>query len=130
MEAAVTDKFQAIHAFWSSFGLNAYEENTVPTGDDRPAYPYITYDVAVTDFWGGPAALSGSLWYYGPSNAPAAAKLKEIEAAVGRGGKQISIDNGTVWIKKGDPFARPMSDPDDMIRRILINIIAEFETAD
>ena len=39
------DKSQAVHDFWSSFGLTAYDENAVP---DNAQMPYITYSV-VTD---------------------------------------------------------------------------------
>ena len=122
------NKFEALQSFWSSFGLNAYDENTVPTGEARPAMPYITYDAAVSDF-GNTVALSGSLWYYGTSWSQITAKLGEIESAVGRGGKILPIDGGAVWIRKGSPFAQRMSDPDDMVRRIYINIEAEFITA-
>lgn len=122
------DKFQALQSFWSSFGLAAYDENTVPTGDRKPPYPYITYSAAVSSL-GKPVALSGSLWYYGSSWSAITAKLLEIEAEIGRGGVTLAIDDGALWIRKGSPFAQRMSDPDDMIRRIYINIEAEFLTA-
>ena len=35
------DKQQAIHGFWSSFGITAYDENSVP---DDAELPYITYN--------------------------------------------------------------------------------------
>ena len=112
------DKFQVIHSFWSSFGLPAYDQNTVPAGDKRPPYPYITYEAAVASL-GQPIALSGSLWYYGSSWNRITGKLLEIDAEIGR----------ALWIRKGSPFAQRMSDPNDMIRRIIINIEAEFLTA-
>ena len=123
------DKFQALQSFWSSFGLPAYDENTVPTGDAKPNYPYITYDASVSNL-GAPVALSGSLWYYGTSWAQITAKMSEVQAGIGRGGKIITIDGGALWIKQGSPFAQRVSDPNDMIRRIFINIEAEFITAD
>lgn len=122
------DKFQVLQTFWSSFGLPAYDENTIPTGDDRPSLPYITYDVTVGSL-GDFVAMSASLWYFGTSWSQITTKLSEIETEIGRGGKLIPIDNGAVWIKKGSPFAQRMSDENDMIRRIYINIIAEFVTA-
>ena len=56
------NKEQAIHSFWSGFGLKAYDEQTVPTGDDAPAFPYITYEV-ITNNIGNPVQLTASLWY-------------------------------------------------------------------
>lgn len=122
------DKFQALYSFWSSFGIPAYDENTVPTGDDLPAFPYITYDAVISNL-DHPVAMSASLWYYGTSWTAITAKLAEIEAELGRGGVTLPINDGAVWIKKGSPFAQRMSDENDMIRRIYINIEAEFFTA-
>ena len=123
------DKFQALQSFWSSFGIPAYDENTVPTGDDAPAFPYITYDAVVSDL-GNPVAMSASLWYYGTSWGQITAKLEDISFAIGRGWRLLPIDNGAVWIKKGSPFAQRMNDSNDMIRRIFINITAEYLTAE
>ena len=52
-------KAAAIYQFWSSFGLTAYEENTVPTD---AAFPYITYQL-VTDSFDREIPLVASLWY-------------------------------------------------------------------
>lgn len=123
------DKFQAIHSFWSSFGLPAFDEGTVPTGNAKPAMPYITYDVVFSGF-GTPVAMSASIWHYSSSWMQITAKFSEIEAFIGRGGKILPCDGGAIWIKPGSPFAQRMSDPNDMIRRILINIEAEFLTAE
>ena len=54
---------QALHKFWSSFNLVAYDENTVP---DDAQLPYITYE-ASKDFFGATLAQSVSLWYYSQS---------------------------------------------------------------
>ena len=123
------DKFQAIHSFWSSFQIPAYDENTVPTADDKPSYPYITYDAVVGNL-GDFVAMSGSLWYYGTSWSQITTKLSEIAAKIGRGGYMIPIDGGALWIKRGSPFAQRVSDSNDMIRRIFINIEAEFISAE
>ena len=122
------DKFQALQSYWASFGIPAYDENTVPTADNKPSYPYIPYD-AVEGNLGDYIAMSGSIWDYGTSWSQVTTKLAEIETAIGRGGKMIAIDSGALWIKRGSPFAQRMSDSNDMIRRIFINIEAEYITA-
>lgn len=122
------DKFQALQSFWESFGLPAYDENTVPTGDSAPTLPYITYD-AVTSNFGSTVALSGSLWYYGTSWSQITTKMLEIQSEIGRGGKMIQMDDGALWIRQGNPFAQRMADSNDMIRRIYMNIEVEFLTA-
>ena len=123
------DKFQALHAFWSSFGLDAYDSSTVPTGENKPDLPYITYDAYTSNF-GNPVSLAADLWYYGSSWSAITTKLQEIQADLGRGGKCVPCDGGAVWIRQGQPFAQRMADPDDMIRRITMNYEAEFLTAD
>lgn len=124
----VLDKFQAIQSFWSSFGIPAYDENTVPTGELQPSYPYITYDAVVGNF-GEYESLSASIWYYGTSWSAITTKLAEITAKIGRGGIMLPVDGGSLWIKRGSPFAQRMSDDNEMIRRIFINVVAEFITA-
>lgn len=121
-------KAAAIYKFWSSFGLTAYEENAVPTGDDAPKFPYITYQL-VTDFFGNEVLMTGSLWYRSTSWAQANAKAEEISEAIGLGGKIIKCVGGRIWLKRGTPFAQRMGDEtDSLIKRIHINITAEFFT--
>lgn len=119
------DKAQAIHTFWSSFGLPAYDVNTVP--EDDPVMPYITYDV-ITDSLGYPVTLNASLWYYSTSWAEISRKADEIAEYLSVGGRTINVDNGIVWLTPGSPFAQRMEDPNDSVRRILLNVMAEYLT--
>lgn len=128
--ANATKKEQALHRFWSSFDLTAHDESTVPTGDNAPSFPYITYNV-VTDSIGDPVALTASVWYRSSSWADVTEKAESIGKEIGLGGKLIPYDNGALWIKRGTPFAQRMADEsDDMVRRIYLNIEAEFISAD
>ena len=124
-------KEQALYAFWASFGLPAYEESAVPTGDDAPDFPYITYQ-AITDSFGGVVQPTASIWYRTPSWVEPNAKKDEISRAIGAGGVFLELDDGgSVWLMRDTPFAKPMGDPsDNMIRRIVLNLTAEFWTAD
>ena len=120
-------KAAAIYQFWNSFGLTAYEENTVP---DDATFPYITYQL-VTDSFDREIQLTASLWYRSESWTASNAKTEEISQKISRGGKVISCDDGAIWLKRGQPFAQNMGDEsDDLIKRKYINITAEFMTAD
>ena len=120
-------KAAAIYQFWSSFGLTAYEENTVPTD---ATFPYITYQL-VTDSFDREIPLTASLWYRSESWTGINAKTDEISQKISRGGKIISCDGGAIWLKRGQPFAQSMGDEsDDLIKRKYLNITAEFMTAD
>ena len=117
-----------IYNFWSSFNLPAYEENSVPTGDKAPNFPYITYQV-VTDSLGSNVSATGSIWYSSTSWKEINAKTEEISKDIGIGGKRIACDNGLIWIKRGLPFAQSMGDPeDDKIKRKLINLEINYLT--
>lgn len=120
-------KAAAIYQFWNSFGLTAYEENTVP---DDATFPYITYQL-VTDSFDREIPLTASIWYRSESWTGINAKTEEISQKISRGGKIISCDGGAIWLKRGQPFAQSMGDEsDDLIKRKYLNITAEYITAD
>ena len=85
-------KAAAMYQFWSSFGLTAYEENTVP---DDATFPYITYQL-VTDSFDREIQLTASLWYRSESWTGINAKTEEISRKNSRGGKIISCDGGAI----------------------------------
>ena len=119
-------KAAAIYQFWNSFGLTAYEENSVPDDAD---FPYITYQL-VTDSFGREIPLTASIWYRSESWTAINAKTEEISAHIGLGGKIIKCDGGRIWIKRGQPFAQNMGDEsDDLIKRKYLNLTFEFLTA-
>ena len=120
------DKAQALHSFWSSFVWPAYDEYTVPTGSSMP---YITYEVS-TDSLDSPVSLTASLWCHSMSWAEISQKADEIAARLSAGGQVIKLDNGFLWLTPGSPFAQRMDEPsDDSVRRIILNVQAEFLTA-
>ncbi len=120
------DKGQAIQSFWESFDLTAYDENSVP---DDAQMPYITYSVSVGAM-DDVQLLSASLWYKSQSWAGITQKAEQIAEYIGYNGKYIKLDNGYMYVYQGSPFYQRMSEPgDDTIRRIYININAEFLTA-
>lgn len=133
----VTDvnRAQALHQFWSSFtsgenSVPAYDESTVPDDKDiaEPKYPRITYTVATGEFE-QPVMLSASLWDYSTSWETLSLLEQDIFNAIGYGGKLLPFTGGKIWIKRGNPFAQRMSDENKMVRRIYINVEAEyFET--
>lgn len=128
-------KASAIHHFWNSFGIKAYEENVVYDVDKdgkeiKPEFPYIIYQLSTSDF-GNDVALTASLWYRSSSWVEINAKTDEISEKIGLGGYFINCKGGKIWIKRGTPFAQNMGDEsDNLIKRKYINITAEFFTAD
>lgn len=123
------NKAQGLHTFWSSFGLVAYDE--VSAYDERLQLPdnFITYEVQTANI-GDSVALTASLWYRSTSWAEITEKANEIAEEIGYGGKVIQIDGGYMWVKLRSPFAQRMAvDSDDSVRRIILNITADYLTA-
>lgn len=116
------DKEQALHQFWSSFGVIAYDENTVPEDAELPR---ITYSVTVDSFR-ATVPLTASIWARSTSWKSVTDIMHSVAQRLSGGGQTIHFDNGLMWIRKGIPFAQRMSDPDDSIRRILLNIEVEY----
>ena len=124
------NKAAALYDFWSGFGLPAYDEQTVPTGADSPALPYITYESS-TDCFGGSLALTASVWDRSSSWQTVEEIKDQISKAINESGYWLKkYDDGYLYIYARHPFAQRMGDPgDDQIRRIVISITAEFLTA-
>lgn len=116
------DSLQALHTFWSSFGWKAYDETSVP---DEAELPRITYEVS-QDYFNSTLAQTASLWIRATGWTSINEKAQEISDYIGRGGRMIPFDGGALWIRRGLPWAQRMSDEDDTIRRIVLNIEIEF----
>lgn len=114
-------KDAAIQSFFESFDLPAYPATSVPTsGNEKPAFPYITY-IASTDSSMERVAVSASVYYRSESWADLNAKVKAISQYVDAG-HVITCEGGGIIVRKGTPFAQPMSDDsDDMVKRKVLN---------
>lgn len=120
------DKAQALHEFWSGFGLPAYASETVP---DNATLPYITYDVS-TDSLDYVINLNASLWYRSMKWEEISKKAEEIAQYISTmQPPTLELDNGRVYISKGSPFAQRMNDEGGAdIRRIVLSVNVEFLT--
>lgn len=120
------DKSQAIQNLWSNFDLPVYDENSVPKD---AVLPYITYSVS-TDSLDKPVVLQANLWYHSTRWDLISKKAEEISKFIGeRGYCKVKLDDGYMWVTKGTPFAQRMDSGSDTIKRMYINVIAEFLTS-
>lgn len=106
---------QALDAFFSDFGLPAYQVGTVP--DDTPL-PYITYSLSVPE-WNQKASLYAQVWDRTKSNIGIIGKADQITAAIGEGIK-IPFDGGYLAIWPESPLVQIMTDGD--FRSAYINL--------
>jgi hypothetical protein len=117
------DKQQAYYSLWSSFGLPAYDETSVP---DDAKMPYITYQV-ILDSLDAPVYPTASLWYRDTSWNDIDYKLTGIAAYI-EDMKPIPLDEGYMYVTKGSPFAQRMAEEDRTVKRYVINLGVEFLT--
>lgn len=120
------DKHQALETFWSSFGLPAYDQYTVP-GD--AVLPYLTYE-DVTDSIGTVVHMTASLWYRDRSWTAISQKAQEIaDAITAMYPITLPLDTGRLYLTRGTPWAQRMIEPDDSgVRRVILNLQAEYLT--
>lgn len=120
-------KAAALQNFFSGFGMYAYPTTAVPSGAELP---YLTYDPVFDSWEGGEVGITVKLWFYTESEAVPNAKAQELSEAIGRGGKVIPCDGGFIWLKRGSPWCRNITD--DIDRNIKcrdINVTADYLTA-
>lgn len=118
-------KAEAIHNFWSRFGIPAYEQNSVPQDAELP---YIAYSFSTGSF-GDAVELSAALWYRDDSWNACNRKTEEICRELDYGGTVLCCDRGLIWLRPGLPFAKSMGDPKDRaLRGKAIRVVAEFNT--
>lgn len=119
-------KGAALHLFFSGFGMDAYAASSVP---EDAVFPYLTYEYATSDFYGGETALTVNLWFYTESEAIPNAKAQQIADTLGLGGRLIACDGGYIWLKRGSPFSQSLKDDTaPNIKRRYLNISAEYHT--
>lgn len=104
----MTDTVAALYRFFSGFGIHAHAEGDVPK-DETP--PYITVQL-IEPTWDVQAPFYARLWYRGASYAPIMAKADEISRAIGTG-VCLRMDDGALWIHKGDTFVQRMTTDGD-----------------
>lgn len=121
------NKVQGFYNFFSSFGVPAWEENSLPTGENAPEFPYITYQV-VTSSHIQSAIFTASLWDRSTSWARLENLLEQIKGRVGYY-LPLKCDEGTIVLRFGNPEAQNMGDTsDNLIKRKLLNFSADYIT--
>lgn len=118
-------KGAALQDFFSRF-TTAYAASSVP---EDAVFPYLTYELVTSDWYGGENAMVVNLWFYTESEAIPNAKAQQIADAIGPGGVMLPCQGGSIWLKRGSPWCQSL--PDDTapgIKRRYLNVTAEYIT--
>lgn len=131
------NKQQAYNSFWNSFGVLAFEENSIPddkvidelikAGKATSKYPYIAYQVIIDDL-GQPVFPTASIYDKSTSWEKSDLLANLISNRL-KSTEIIKLDDGRMFISKGRPFAQHwLESADSDIRRINLNLSIEFFT--
>lgn len=118
----------ALYSFFNSFGIAAYEENTVPS-EKEIQWPYLTYQIVTDDLDGNGVLMTIQLFYRSDSWLLINAKADEISKTISSG-KRLICDDGYIMIYKSSPFAQNRAAEEKNIRAKVINITAEYITTE
>lgn len=116
-----TNLSKTLYKFFSQFG-NAYVENSVPSG---ATFPYITYTVAYDEEYED-TLLQARIWTKGTSFTEVAALADKIGEAIGTGVKFEGVEGGIMWLHQGSPFQQNISNEDETIKSVYINIVQKY----
>ena len=126
------DKFEAQQAFWSSFGVPAFEENSVPdvpTLKEFGITDYITYQ-KVNGVFDSSAVVNPNIWTRSATWERADALQLAIQNRLEPGGERIFYDDGMIWAtpENGGSFAKsfPPDPGDDQIKRYRLAVVLQF----
>lgn len=105
---------KAIYAFFSGFGIPAYDTNVVP---DEAAFPHIIYSFSEPE-WNTKSSGYALVLYRTENRAAINAKSDEVAAAIAEKPRLI-CDGGTIQLWPETPLVQPYRDGD--IRGNMIN---------
>lgn len=117
------DKWQALHRFWNSFNIPAYEVSSVP---DDAGYPRITYSAAIGSI-DNDVQIDASVWDKSTSWGTVDGIVNQIESGITAMDCPV-IEGGRYRVYKGTPFAQRLGDTDNEIRRTVLHVNFEFLT--
>lgn len=116
------NKPEALHEFFSRFGMAAYPDTSVP---DDATFPYLTYTPSF-DSIGSQVSIPVNLWYNTESELIPTVKAQEIADYVGSG-VYVMCDGGAILVTRGSPWCQSMAyEQNSKIKRRYLNVIAEF----
>ena len=120
----MNNKYEAQQAYWSKFGIPAYNELTVPE-ELRGRYPYLTYQ-AVDGSLDGQLTASAALYYRSMSWEGITNKVTEMKPLIN---DLVPVQGGYMKVRKpAANFAQQGNDPDPAVRKMVLTVEVEFLT--
>ncbi len=125
-------KSERFYSFFSSFGIPAYEENSVPADADgiKNGEPYLTYEFTEDTFDGDDININAQLFDKDSSWLFLDSLTSSISDYIGRQGKVLPVDNGYILVMRGTPFAQNRKESaDGTVKCKVLTFIVRFYTS-
>jgi len=115
----------ALHDFFSQFGLPVYAGDNIP---DNVKMPYITCDLVEPEPL-ATALFNASVWYRNTDFITVAAKVDEIKAAIGNGAS-LKTESGVIHIfrERSGAFCQMRNDPNRETKRAYLSMLIHCNT--
>lgn len=118
-------KDMALQAWLEQFAP-AWADGCVP---DNTPFPYLTWQFADGDFFGGPVNLRVDLWFRTAGEQLPNALAQNMAQAIGHAGVLLPCDGGFIWLRRGSPWCRSFTDDTDRaVKRRALNLTADYLT--
>lgn len=119
------NRWEAQYAFWSSFGIPAYEENAVPDQKEL-TYPYLTYQGVSAPFDSN-TFVNVSVWTRSKSLATVTEITDNILKRFEDGKAEVRYNGGGFFITPESNFAQVMGDESDtLIKRMILSVVIHW----
>lgn len=118
----------AIQEFFEQFGIAVYAATATPS---EAAFPYLTYELVEGEWLQPEVNMPVNLWFRTSKEKIPNEMVRKFSKAIGKGGCLVKCDGGTLWLKKGTPWAQAIrvEGDDEMIKRRYLNINVEYLVA-
>ncbi|MBR0509629.1 MAG: hypothetical protein IJJ85_05885 [Clostridia bacterium] len=121
-------KAEALYAYFSGFGLPAFEESALYP-ETPPETPYLTYERVDGRLCDGATPFSFTVHGRDTSLAQCEEIVKEVGETLSGGGCVLPCDEGYIWLLPGAPLMQLAPDADDpRVKRTVFHAVAEFLT--
>ena len=119
------NRYEAQYTFWSSFGVPAYEENSVPDIKDIK-YPYITYPAIGAEVT-AQTFINVSIYTRSSSLKKVTEIAEKVMKRFVEGGAEIRFTGGGFFLTAENTFIQIMGDPnDDLIKRAVLSLVIHW----
>lgn len=110
-----------LYDYFNEFGVNGFLEKAPP----NTPFPYLTYTLSYSENYAD-NLIQVRIWDKSSSVVKVVELADDIGDNIGDGRTIKGLEGGTLWLKKGEPFAQFVPEEDITIKSIYLNIVTNL----